>query len=78
MEFETIHTEDLPSDWVIRLTIIDMELLPLEGIEVGKVNHYKLLVYTLNDAKYYNHVLIIHLIQLIIRRQTSTLFQYAR
>ena len=52
-----------------------MELLPLEGIEVGKVNHYKLLVYTLNDAKY---IRIIHLIQLIIRRQIPTLFQYAR
>ena len=23
VEFETIHTEDLPSDWIIRLTIIE-------------------------------------------------------
>ena len=23
VEFETIHTEDLPSDWIIRLTMID-------------------------------------------------------
>ena len=62
LEFETIHTEDLPSDWIIRDWIENLLLgrYPDIGFDIGR-----------------NPDNLIHLIQLIIRKQISTLFQYA-
>ena len=62
LEFETIHTEDLPSDWIIRDWIENLFLgrYPDIGFDIGR-----------------NPDNLIHLIQLIIRKQISTLFQYA-
>ena len=67
LEFETIHTEDLPSDWIIRDWIENLFLgrYPDIGFDIGRNPDNPIFT------------LIIHLIQLIIRKQISTLFQYA-